>query len=61
MPVDWQTIVSIISSVGFPTVMTLLLFKFTSEILNQHKEERSEMMSIIEKNTEAINNLASKF
>lgn len=58
---DWQTIVSLISSVGFPTVMTLVLFKFTTEILNQHKEERSEMMSIIEKNTEAINNLASKF
>lgn len=58
---DWQTIVSLISSVGFPIVMTFVLFKFTSEILNQHKEERSEMMSIIEKNTEAINNLASKF
>lgn len=58
---DWQTIVSLISSVGFPTVMTLVLFKFTSDILNQHKAERGEMMSIIEKNTEAINNLASKF
>lgn len=55
------TIVNLISSIGFPAVMTLLLLRFMSNILDSHKEERKEMMKIVEQNTEAINNLASKF
>lgn len=55
-----ETLINLITSVGFPTAMTLMLFKFMTNLLEQHKEERKEMMTTIENNTEAINKLSEK-
>lgn len=42
-----ETIATLVSSVGFPIVMCLILFKYI-------QSEMADMRKVIEKNTEAI-------
>lgn len=48
-----NTVTSLISSIGFPIVMCLILFKYI-------QTEISDMRKVIEKNTEAIISLTKR-
>lgn len=56
-----NAILDLITSVGFPAAMTLLMFKYMTEQNTLHIQERKEMRETIDKNTDAINRLSSKF
>ena len=48
-------IVNLISSIGFPIVMCLLIFKRMDEQDKRHQEQVKIMTESLNKNTEAIN------
>lgn len=48
-----NTVTSLVSSIGFPIVMCLILFKYI-------QTEISDMRKVIEKNTEAIISLTKR-
>lgn len=50
-------IVSVISSVGFPITMTLLLLWYIYDSNNKHKEEIDRMSEALNNNTVAITKL----
>lgn len=50
-------IVSVISSVGFPITMTLLLLWYIYDSNNKHKEEIDRMSEALNNNTIAITKL----
>lgn len=50
-------IVSVISSVGFPITMTLLLLWYIYDSNNKHKEEIDRMSEVLNNNTIAITKL----
>lgn len=50
-------IVSIISSVGFPITMTLILLWYIYDSNNKHKEEIDKMSEALNNNTIAITKL----
>ena len=56
-----NAILDLITSVGFPAAMTLLMFKYMTEQNALHIQERKEMRETIDKNTDAINKLSAKF
>lgn len=47
-------IVQVISTVGFPVVMALILLYFLIEEKKDHKEEMSELKEVIAKNNEIL-------
>lgn len=53
-------IVSIISSVGFPITMTLILLWYIYDSNNKHKEEIDKMSEALNNNTIAITKLLDK-
>lgn len=53
-------IVSVISSVGFPITMTLILLWYIYDSNNKHKEEIDKMSEALNNNTVAITKLLDK-
>lgn len=52
-----QDFVTLISNVGFPIVMTLLMFKFSSETMESIKSALSENTIALEKLKECIESM----
>ena len=57
---DVQSIASLISSIGFPVVMCLLIFQRMDKQDTYHQEQIRAMTESLNKNTEAINMLKEK-
>lgn len=57
---DVQSIASLISSIGFPVVMCLLIFQRMDKQDTYHQEQIKAMTESLNKNTEAINMLKEK-
>lgn len=57
---DVQQIASLISSIGFPVVMCLLIFQRMDKQDTYHQEQIRAMTESLNKNTEAINMLKEK-
>lgn len=55
-----EDIVSVISSVGFPITMTLILLWYIYDSNNKHKEEIDKMSEALNNNTIAITKLLDK-
>lgn len=55
-----EEVVSVISTVGFPIAMTLLLFWYMREELASHKEETNGLKDAITKLEIAITTLVNK-
>lgn len=55
---DFTEITTLITTVGFPIVMCLLLFKKINDSDKQHSEEVQEMSKAIQNNTIAIQHLS---
>ena len=49
-----DVVVQVISTVGFPVVMALILLYFLIEEKKDHKEEMSELKEVIAKNNEIL-------
>lgn len=56
---DMTSVSTLISTVGFPIAMAMIMFYFLMKEQQSHKEEMSEMTKAIEKTTEAVNNNTS--
>lgn len=52
---DVETIVSLISNLGFPIVVVGALFWFILYLMKTHKEEVQSMQEKIDKTTDALN------
>ena len=57
---DINMLTQIISTVGFPIVMSLVLFWYVRELNNTHKAETDDLRKAIEANTIAITRLSDK-
>ena len=57
---DFTTIVSAVSAVGFPIVFCLILYKTMLDQNKQHKEEADKLTEAIHNNTLAIQKLVDK-
>lgn len=57
---DYNVIVQIVSSVGFPIVMCLMLYNQMLKTEEVHKQEIAELRKAIENNTLALNNLSTR-
>lgn len=57
---DASFITSLISSVGFPIVMCLMLYNRMDKQDEQHKEEMQKLTESLNNNTVALTQLASK-
>lgn len=57
---DYNVIVQIVSSVGFPIVMCLMLYNQMLKTEEVHKQEIAELRKAIENNTLALNNLTTR-
>lgn len=55
-----ENIVSVISSVGFPITMTLILLWYIYDSNNKHKDEIDKMSEALNNNTIAITKLLDK-
>lgn len=55
-----ENIVSVISSVGFPITMTLILLWYIYDSNNKHKEEIDKMSEALNNNTIAITMLLDR-
>lgn len=55
-----ETVVNIISSVGFPIFCTIVLFWQNKNIVDTHKEETEHLAESINKNTEVLTRLVEK-
>lgn len=53
-------VAGIISNLGFPIIMCLLLFKFVSETLKSYQEQNQSMRETLDRNTEAILQLRNR-
>lgn len=56
---DYNTIVTLIGSLGFPIIMCLLMFRYIQAISEAHKEEVSGLSKAVEENTLAVQTLCS--
>lgn len=52
-----EEIINIISTLGFPIAVCLLLFWYVNKIQDQHKEEINELKNVIENNTLVLQRL----
>lgn len=57
---DFATIMSAISSVGFPIVFCFVLYKTITDIQKAHKEETDKMVEAIHNNTLVVQKLVDK-
>ena len=57
---DYATIVSAVSAVGFPIVFCLILYKTMLDQNRQHKEESDKLTEAIHNNTLVIQKLVDK-
>lgn len=57
---DFTSIISAISSVGFPIVFCFVLYKTITDIQKAHKEESDKMTEAIHNNTLVIQKLVDK-
>lgn len=57
---DWQGIVNIVSSIGFPIVMCLLMGFYIKYITDEHKEEISQLKTALDNNTVALTKLIER-
>ena len=57
---DFTTIVSAVSAVGFPIVFCLILYKTMLDQNRQHKEESNKLTEAIHNNTLVIQKLVDK-
>lgn len=57
---DFATIVSAVSAVGFPIVFCLILYKTMIDQNRQHKEESDKLTEAIHNNTLVIQKLVDK-
>ena len=57
---DWQGIVNIISSIGFPIAMCLLMGFYIKYITDEHKEEISQLKTALDNNTVALTKLIER-
>ena len=57
---DFATIVSAVSAVGFPIVFCLILYKTMLDQNKQHKEEADKLTEAIHNNTLLIQKLVDK-
>lgn len=55
-----NTIVTLIGSVGFPIVMSLILVKLMKESNDQHKAEMDKMSQAVENNTLTMQRLLDR-
>lgn len=55
-----ENIVSVISSVGFPITMTLILLWYIYDSNNKHREEIDKMSEALNNNTIAITKLLDR-
>lgn len=55
-----DTIVNIISSVGFPIFCSIVLFWQNKNIVDTHREETAQLAESINKNTEVLTRLVEK-
>ena len=57
---DFATIVSAVSAVGFPIVFCIILYKTMLDQNRQHKEESDKLTEAIHNNTLVIQKLVDK-
>lgn len=57
---DFATIVSAVSAVGFPIVFCLILYKTMLDQNRQHKEESDKLTEAVHNNTLVIQKLVDK-
>lgn len=57
---DFATIISAVSAVGFPIVFCLILYKTMLDQNRQHKEESDKLTEAIHNNTLVIQKLVDK-
>lgn len=57
---DAQAVTNLISAVGFPIVMCLLMFKYTTELNETHKEETNALKDAINELKIAITTLTER-
>lgn len=57
---DFATIVSAVSAVGFPIVFCLILYKTMLDQSKEHKEESTKLTEAIHQNTLVIQKLVDK-
>ena len=57
---DWNLIISLVGSLGFPIVACIALFTYMKETATAHKEEIDELRKTIESNTLVIQKLVDK-
>ena len=57
MSIDIETVISVISSVGFPIVMCGALFWKINKQDEEHKEEMAKVTEALNNNTEALREL----
>lgn len=57
---DIQTVVSIITQVGFPICVSLMCFWYIKTIQEKHKDEISELSKAIQNNTIVMQQLVDK-
>lgn len=55
-----DTIVNIISSVGFPIFCSIVLFWQNKNIVDNHRDETAQLAESINKNTEVLTRLVEK-
>lgn len=56
----YQSIASLISSIGFPIVMCLLMFKYTTDLNETHREETNALKDAINELKVAITTLTER-
>lgn len=56
----WETIISLISSVGFPIVACVVMFQYMGKQDDKHREDITRLQEIIENNTKVMNELVIK-
>ena len=57
---EWSEIITAISSVGFPIVFCIMLWKTNRDSLEKHTEETKSLMTSIDKLTLAMQRLFDK-
>ena len=57
---DWQNILTAISSVGFPIVAAIALFYVNEKNAERHQEEMTKLSETLAQNTLAIQTLGQK-
>lgn len=56
----YQALSTLISSIGFPIVMCLLMFKYTTDLNEAHKQETSSLKDAINELKIAITTLTER-